>query len=119
MYLDWHHASIRIGSTGYMLRKYFTVKSSQESVDEAWDILNRTLRTIEKIWLPKNATKQFMFGDKPSIADLSLAGEVSQLEAINYPLKQKFPSIHTWLYENMMGIEGYKTAHVKGVPLFA
>ena len=58
-----------------------------------------------------------MFGDKPSIADLSLACELSQLEAIGFmtELEKQFPSIHHWLYVNMMGIPGYKAIHDKGM----
>ena len=56
-----------------------------------------------------------MFGDEPSIADLSLAGEILNLEGIKYPLQEKFPSIHKWLYTDMMSIEGYKKVHQKGI----
>ena len=122
MYLDWHHASIRMGAGGYMFRKYFSglmdkdgVGASKFAIDESWQILLRSLKLIERIWLPKNSNKKFMFGDKPSIADLSLAGEIGNMEAMNFPLKEKFPSIHKWLYEDMMSIPGFKKVHDKGV----
>ena len=57
-----------------------------------------------------------MFGDFPSIADLSLACELANMEGIKYPLKEKFPRIHNWLYNNMMSIPGFKMIHDKGVP---
>ena len=39
-----------------------------------------------------------MFGNEPSIADLSLACELGQLESFGYPLIERYPSIGTWLY---------------------
>ena len=57
-----------------------------------------------------------MFGDFPTIADLSLACELANTEGIKYPMKEKFPSIHKWLYVNMMSIPGFKKIHDKGVP---
>jgi len=114
MYLDWHHASIRMGAGGYLFRKYFSgmmdkngIWASQYAVDESWDIMNRCLKQIERIWLPRNSTKRFMFGDQPSIADLSLAGELANLEGFNFPLKEKFPSIDKWMNQEMMSIPGY------------
>ena len=51
MYLDWHHASIRMGAGGYLFRKYFSGMmdkdgkwASQFAVDESWDIMNRCLK---------------------------------------------------------------------------
>ena len=55
-----------------------------------------------------------MFGDEPSIADLSLAGELGNLEAFNFPLKEKFPSIDKWLNVEMKSIPGYLKIHNKG-----
>lgn len=50
MYLDWHHAGIRMGAGGYMFRKYFSglmdkdgVWATQFAIDESWQILNRSL----------------------------------------------------------------------------
>jgi hypothetical protein len=54
-----------------------------------------------------------MFSDKSSIADLSLACELTQLETINYPL-HKFPEINHWFYESMMSIEPFKKVHLEG-----
>ena len=56
-----------------------------------------------------------MFGDKPSIADLSLAGELGNFSAMDFPMKDKFPSIYKWLHEDMMSIPGFKEVHDKGV----
>ena len=48
-----------------------------------------------------------MFGDKPSIADISLACELGHLESVNFHqdiLEKQYPSIFKWLYTDMMGI---------------
>ena len=89
MYLDWHHANIRMGAGGYMFKKFFSglmdkngVWVPEDSVNESFKIMTRSLKQIENIWLPLNSPTPFMFGDKPSIADLSLAGEVANMEAI-------------------------------------
>ena len=125
MYLDWHHAGIRMGAGGFMFRKYFSAlmdkngKGDTEfSVQEAWTILVKSLKYIERIWLPRNSSKRFMFGDDPSIADLSLACELGNLSAIDhlYPLKEKHPSIWKWLNEDMMNIEGFAKVQNIGVP---
>ena len=40
-----------------------------------------------------------MFSDKPSIADLSLACELTALIGFGYPIKENFPAIHSWFYD--------------------
>lgn len=123
MYLDWHHNNIRMGAGGYMFRKYFSalmdkdgVGASEYSIKESYNLMERSLKFIQKIWLPLNHNTKFMFGDFPTIADLSLACELANMEGIKYPLKEKFPSIHKFLYVNMMSIPGFKKIHDKGVP---
>ena len=51
MYLDWHHAGIRMGAGGYFFRKYFSglmdkdgIWASKESIEESWKIINRSLQ---------------------------------------------------------------------------
>ena len=119
-YLDWHHANIRMGAGGFLFRKFFSglmdkngVYSSKESIDESWKILNRSLHQIQRIWLRKDRGHKFMFSDKPSIADLSLACELTQLESINYPL-HKYPEINSWFYEHMMSVKEFKAVHLEG-----
>ena len=53
-----------------------------------------SLKYIEKIWLYQDRKTKFMFSDKPSIADLSLACELTALIGFGYPIEEKFPSIH-------------------------
>ena len=93
MYLDWHHMGIRMGSGAYYFRKYFSgimdkngVWSTQESINEAWKQILVSLKYIEKIWLYKDRKTKFMFSDKPTIADLSLACELTALIGFGYPI---------------------------------
>ena len=122
IYLDWHHANIRMGAGGYMFRKYFSglmdkngVWASTFAVNESWTILKRTLTQITRIWLPKDSAKRYMFGDQPSIADLSLACEIANLTAMKFPLKEEYPTVHKWYYESMMTIPGFKEVTDKGI----
>ena len=98
MYLDWHHAGIRLGAAGYFFRKFFSgfmnksgVWASEESVQESWLQIKRSLQLIEKIWLSPDRKGAYMFGDEPSIADLSLGGEITGLVSFGYPLQENYP----------------------------
>ena len=87
MYLHWHHGNIRLGAAGFVFRKYFFPNmvgraAHPESIKESEIILHQSLKKIVKIWLPENSPHKFMFGDLPTIADLSLAAELAQLEGI-------------------------------------
>ena len=121
-YLDWHHAGIRMGAGAYFFRKYFSgfmdkdgKWSTQEAVDESWKQIAKSLALIEKVWLSKERKGDYMFGDKPSIADLSLGGEVTSLVAFNYPLEKEYPQIHEWFHGPMMKIESFKKLHTDAV----
>ena len=86
-------------------------------MDLAYNMFYSSLKTIEKIWLPRNSTKKYMFGDQPTIADLSLAFELQQFEGIDFQnthLKTEFPSIYQWMYVDMMEIDGFKKIWTKG-----
>ena len=80
-YLDWHHMNIRAGAGGLIFRSYFQknmvgFEASKESIQETKMILKNSLETIENFWLKKS---KYLFGSEPSIADLSLACELTQL----------------------------------------
>jgi glutathione S-transferase len=69
-----------------------------------------SLDKIAKQWLNPKRGFKFMFGDEPSICDLSLACELTQLHAVGKEsmLKENYPSIHHWFYVNMMSIPAFK-----------
>ena len=119
VYLNWHHGNIRVGAGGNFFRRFmFPIlrgrQATKESLDQAQAALINSLNKIEKIWLPRNSHKKYMFGDEPSIADISLACELGHLESINFHndiLKPKYPSIYKWLYTDMMALPEYKKIH--------
>ena len=74
---------------------------------------------IQKTWLnPKRGTK-FMFGDKPSIADLSLACELTQIASAGFPLREKYPAIGDWFFNSMMTVKCFKELHDLAVSQFS
>jgi glutathione S-transferase len=100
MYLDWHHLNIRRGAASLV---FFTVfKSSpmkmnfddDEQREEVLKILKKSLKFIEKSVL--NSHKFIGDLNEPSIADLSLYGELSQLSLVNYDLTP-FKNIKIWM----------------------
>ena len=120
-YLNWHHTGIRQGAAQYIFRKYFLPNmmgrfSSEESLNDCLMMLHMSLKTIVRIWLSKNRKTKFMFGDTPSIADITLACELASLEGINFmpEMKEKYPTIHEWLYTHMMSYPEYKEIHDQG-----
>lgn len=114
---------LRMGAGGYFFRTYFSglmskdgIWATQESIDEAYTLMIKSLDLIEKIWLPKSKKTRFMFGDKPSIADLSLACEITNLMASGYDLGKHYPGIHTWIMDAMMTIPSFKSLHDESLP---
>ena len=77
MYLNWHHEGM--GGNKYFFNKYVSglcnrngVWASDSEVKRSYDHLIESLTYISEIWLKPNRGTKFMFGDDPSIADLSL-----------------------------------------------
>ena len=121
MYLHWHHNNIRQGAGGSIFRKFFYPalvggNASQETIKEANIILEMSLNQIVSIWLPQNSNRKFLIGNQPTIADLSLAMELGQLEGIGYmeTLKEKWPSIDKWLHESMRSVDGFSEVYDEG-----
>ena len=84
----WHGSNVRQGGA-YIFSKFFYPvmrggPAPQVQIDLAYNNFYSSLKTIEKIWLPRNSTKKFMFGDQPTIADLALAYELQQFEGIDF-----------------------------------
>ena len=124
-YLDWHHGAIRMGAGGYFFRAYFSGLMSKDgtwatqiAVDEAYHNMLGSMKKIEKIWLsdPEHPDKKFLFGDKPSIADLNLGCEMTNLMASDYDLSKEFPKIHKWMTVSMMSIPSFKKLHTQSLP---
>ncbi|XP_023752054.1 glutathione S-transferase T1 isoform X2 [Lactuca sativa] len=126
--LDWHHSHLRRGAAGLVYTTILAplngLRSFLQIVIQAEEILLKSLSELENVWL-KDGT--FLGGiSQPSIADLSLACEVMQLELLNeedyhqilspYKKVKKwikdvrsatapyFDEIHEYLFESQKGI---------------
>ncbi|KAH7287446.1 hypothetical protein KP509_32G056700 [Ceratopteris richardii] len=102
--LDWHHSGLRRGSAGLVMNSVIAPvmgrKLDPQAAAEAEALLKASLGKIETVWLTGNG--KFLTGSlQPSIADLSLACEVMQLQLLG---KAKFsdlldsnPKVKNWL----------------------
>ena len=84
--LDWHHTNLRRGAATLVrinvLAPALGLPSNPEGAKEAEEVLNASLSVIESYWLKDDA--KFLLGySQPSIADLSLACEITQLELLD------------------------------------
>ncbi|GLJ21604.1 hypothetical protein SUGI_0401430 [Cryptomeria japonica] len=84
--LDWHHSNLRRGSAGLVLNRVLGpalgLPLNPQAASEAENLLKLSLSKLETFWLPGN--DRFLTGSyEPSIADLSLACEVMQLELLD------------------------------------
>ncbi|CAM0878443.1 unnamed protein product [Alopecurus aequalis] len=83
--LDWHHSNLRRGAATYVLHTALGpslgLTPNPEAAKEGENLLVRSLKTIESVWLKGDA--RFLNGNpQPSIADLSLVCEIMQLEVV-------------------------------------
>ena len=89
--------------------------ASEEVVNEAYDKLIDALNNISKIWLPEDRKTKFIFGDQPSIADLSLFSEITMLMGEYFPFYEKYRNIHNWYYDSMLSIQELRDVHDEGI----
>ncbi|KAL7597214.1 hypothetical protein Lser_V15G27662 [Lactuca serriola] len=83
--LDWHHSYLRRGAAGLVFNSILApvngMRSYPQIIIQAEEILLRSLSKLENVWLKDGS---FLGGStQPSIADLSLACEVMQLELLS------------------------------------
>lgn len=116
--LDWHHSTLRRGaSTLVFLRRFVGVRGTGDArVAEAVATLRSALRQLDTVWLAAphlplpvssstpSSTGPFIAGrDVPSVADLILGCEVSQLELLGEEeptmtaLLAPHPALRAWL----------------------
>jgi len=85
--LDWHHATLRRGASTLVFLRFFRNVSAPPEEDkrvrEAVDTLGAALAQLESYWLRDG--RRFVSGALPSIADLVLACEISQLSLLSVP----------------------------------
>lgn len=84
--LDWHHSNLRQGSATYVfnstLAPAFGLPLNPKKAAESEKLLSASLGKIESIWLKGNG-RYLLGSSQPSIADISLACEIMQLELVD------------------------------------
>ncbi|XP_019171132.1 PREDICTED: glutathione S-transferase T1-like isoform X2 [Ipomoea nil] len=84
--LDWHHSNLRRGSVGYLLNGTFApalgLPLNSQAAAEGEKLLSASLNKIDSFWLQGNG--KFLLGNtQPSIADLSLICEITELQVVD------------------------------------
>ncbi|KAI5081554.1 hypothetical protein GOP47_0001297 [Adiantum capillus-veneris] len=102
--LDWHHTGLRRGSAGLVMNRVIAPALGRaldpHAAAEAESLLKASLKRMEMLWLTENGS--FLTGSlQPSIADLSLACEVMQLQLLGKDsvadLLDPNPKVKNWL----------------------
>ncbi|XP_060207083.1 glutathione S-transferase T1-like [Lycium barbarum] len=102
--LDWHRANFPCGPAGYVSKSVLApaigLPLNPQAAAKAEKILIASLAKIESVWLQKKG--RFLLGsDQPSIADLSLACEIMQLEVVDEKDRERilgpFKRVQKWL----------------------
>ncbi|KAK6137497.1 hypothetical protein DH2020_028750 [Rehmannia glutinosa] len=81
--LDWHHSNLRRGAVGYIFNDSIAIALglplNRKAAAEGEKLLSASLAMIESYWLEGDGP--FLLGNsEPSIADLALVCEITQLE---------------------------------------
>ncbi|KAL2902483.1 Glutathione S-transferase T1 [Bienertia sinuspersici] len=102
--LDWHHTSLRLASTRYMINTVLAPALGKapnlEAAAEYGQMLMKSFSTIESLWLQGDS--KFLLGnDEPSLADLALVCEIMQLQIIPKEERNKmigpFKKVQQWV----------------------
>jgi len=107
-YLHWHHTNIRsimkLFQYHYPKQLAYKIHHIKEVEEEN---VRKSLKYIDEYFLKD---KKFIHGlEQLSIADISAACEITQLEMIDFDLTE-YPNVENWLY-NMMKFKEMKEAH--------
>lgn len=108
-YLDWHHLNTRTAANWLRAKNNIPGQGGLRTYDEEVEkkLLDATLNHIENEFLSKT---EFIATDgKPSIADLSAACELIQLELASFDFG-KYPKIGRWLCK-LFQMEPMQKAH--------
>lgn len=108
--MDWHHATLRRGASTLVFLRYFQKVGASAAentyIKDALGLLKLSLRQLDQYWLKLGG--HFVAGTaRPTIADLILACEVSQLRLLQAgppgaaPLADELlaphPAVREWL----------------------
>ena len=84
-------------------------------IDESEKKLVAALDNLAKVWLRPDRKGKFMFGVDPSICDLACFGELTSIIASGFSLEKRWPSIHKWYFNAMLGTPEFKEVHRLGL----
>ncbi|KAH7314854.1 hypothetical protein KP509_21G024000 [Ceratopteris richardii] len=102
--LDWHHTNLRPGSGGLTINRVAAPllgrPLDEKTAAESEVLLKASIKRIDTLWLNKEGS--FLTGnEQPSIADLSLACELMQVEFLGEEYKSELlsphPKVKHWL----------------------
>ena len=121
--LDWHHQNLRQGAEGYLLNRFINPFLTGQpcipkKLEETVATLKGSLNLIENYWLKGI----YLAGDQISIADLSLACELSSLHAIRSHapevkrFKELYPKTAAW-HARIMTIPEVEEIHFGALAL--
>ena len=78
LYLDWHHTNIRLGAGTFFFRRFWShlirTMPPQHFINEGEKIFEKSLKQLERVFLSEK--HPFLFGEKPTIADIALFSEL-------------------------------------------
>ena len=118
-YLDWHHNGLRLGAGGYVFRKYVSLATGKpapkEAIDESLLIIKKALTLMETYWL-KDPKQLYLIGNEITLADLSAACELAQINPLKLVQEKDFPKVFAWL-NRMLAIPEMKEIHDRVVPM--
>lgn len=95
--LDWHHSNLRRGAATFVLNSTLApalgMPLNPTAAAEAEKVLSSSLATIESFWL-KGSGRFLVGSQQPSIADISLVCEITQLEVVDEKDRDRILSPH-------------------------
>eukprot|EP00897_Mesotaenium_endlicherianum_P001156 jgi/Mesen1/11040/ME000098S10426 len=116
--LDWHHSNLRMGSAGLVMNRVLApalgLPLDARKCEEARALLERSLQTIDSVWL--HPDRPFLAGfSAPSIADLSLACEIMQLELLGPEERQALLERHKQVQRWLTAVQKLAAPHFEDV----
>lgn len=119
--LDWYHLNLRHGSASLVLNTLLApglgLPLNPQAANQAEKVLSSSLSKIESVWL-KGKAKFLLGNSQPSIADLSLACEIMQLELLCEEDRQRILGPHKKILQWIDNVKGATSPHFEEVHEF-
>ncbi|CAL9160709.1 unnamed protein product [Musa hybrid cultivar] len=116
--LDWHHSNLRRGALNYCINSALgpvrSLPLNPQAAIEDEKILSASLSKLESVWLKGEA--KFLLGNfQPSVADLSLACEIMQLEVVDEKDRERILGPHPKILEWIDNVKSATSPHFEEV----